>query len=577
MLRASAPGANPQQQKRSDGRLKDLAAAAVVFAATAVLYGALFNKENALSYSIGYNLYAAERILSGEIPYRDFHTLYPPATVYLNAAIFDWIGVSLYNALLGVLIFKTFTMLTIYLCGRRIMPRTWALGAAFSSLLWLRPNGGFKAVPMHYGALLLALALYQILGFLRDRRRGSLAAAGVAIGALALFKHNIAAYALLGFIFVVLFDGGRARLRNVYSREKLVNVLIMIGGVLAPLLPVMVYLQAAHALSAMIRTLLFGPGEFLVSRLASTPSPLAALAFCAWLALCCYAAARLRSQPVIALTMAGVALASAGGGALFASQAAIDSLIFFLPAFVLAAGLAHALFDKELDGESRQKSLAVLAATAAAMLEVFPRFAREQSIGAMPFVLLAAFFVCFLLKPRAVRTVGPGFRAKAALALLPLVLLLIGARMFLSTYFDGRLRLRSDTELRSERGRHVYFPQAKANEIDEVVSFIDERVPAGGYFFAQSYAGSSFLFLAERENPSGAQFWGGVGVRDSERAETLRVLQEKQIDLVVTSVKDLAAEKYAPMRDYIAQNFETTRETGEFIILERRTSAPTQP
>src|SRR5215467_1608736 len=83
---------------------------------TLALFSQLFYRENSLSYSIGYNLYGAERVLEGETPYRDFHTLYPPAIVYLNAAIFKLFSVSLYVALFTVFIFKTLTTFLIYFC-----------------------------------------------------------------------------------------------------------------------------------------------------------------------------------------------------------------------------------------------------------------------------------------------------------------------------------------------------------------------------------------------------------------------------------------------------------------------------
>src|SRR5690242_13443362 len=158
---APAPSETPNPGRAES--LKDTLALVAVVAVTALVYGALFNRGSVLSYSIGYNLYSAERILAGEVPYRDFHTLYPPETLYVNATLFKWFGVSLYTALFGVFVFKTLTVLFIYLSGRAVLPRGWALAATALALGWLRPNGPFKAVPMHYGAMFLALALWLLL------------------------------------------------------------------------------------------------------------------------------------------------------------------------------------------------------------------------------------------------------------------------------------------------------------------------------------------------------------------------------------------------------------------------------
>src|SRR5262245_46931958 len=178
----------------------------VLFGITAGVYSFLFNRANVLSHSIGYNLYASERVLEGSVPYRDFHTLYPPATFYLNALVFKWLGVSLHSALLGVMIFKVLTVLAIYLSGREIMPRVWALAVALLSVLWLRPNGPFKSVPMHYGALFLALALYLLLRHENNKQLGSICFAGASLGFVALFKHNIGAYALAGSWAWIIFE-----------------------------------------------------------------------------------------------------------------------------------------------------------------------------------------------------------------------------------------------------------------------------------------------------------------------------------------------------------------------------------
>ena len=169
-------------------------------------YALLFNRANVLSHSIGYNLYASERVLNGDVPYRDFHTLYPPAIFYLNAILFRWMGVSLNTALLGVLVFKVLTVVGDL--PQRTASDAQSVGAVatLSALLWLRPNGPFKSVPMHYGALFLALAMYMLLKHENRRKLVFVFLAGASLGLVALFKHNIGAYALVGSVVFLLFD-----------------------------------------------------------------------------------------------------------------------------------------------------------------------------------------------------------------------------------------------------------------------------------------------------------------------------------------------------------------------------------
>jgi hypothetical protein len=557
---SSAPGKD---------RLLELVTVAAVLAVAAGAYALLFNRSNVLSHSIGYNLYASERVLEGAVPYRDFHTLYPPATFYLNAALFKWLGVSLLSALLGVLIFKVLTVVVIYLSGRQVMPRAWALAAALSSLLWLRPNGPFKSVPMHYGALLLALAMCLLLKHENRRKLVFIFLAGASLGLVALFKHNIGAYALAGSVVLLAAEDGTLKYRFTADLRNYRRAFILLAGCAAVIVPALIYMQWNGALAPMIKTLLFGPGEFLLSRLAIPLSPVAPVLLATALAGSAYAAHKLRERPAIGAGLLLILIVAISIFVLRGNQADINQIIFYLPMLLLGCGLAVAVFSKAVALAERRALLIVFVFSAAALMELFPRFAREQSIAAMPFVILFLFYLLYVSRP-AIRAVARGtLQYRLALAVLPMLFLLIEGRLFFNTYFDSGLRFKAGTEVSIGRGHGVCFPAATAAVIDNAVSYIQQRVPTGGNAFAQSDAGTSLLFLSNRRNVSNAQFWIGVGVTQQERAATLDRIDKSQTKLIITSDEVLAAEKYEPMRDYIERNFKPAVRFDDVLMLER--------
>lgn len=569
-------------------RLIESVTVAAVLAVAAGAYALLFNRSNVLSHSIGYNLYASERVMEGAVPYRDFHTLYPPETFYLNAALFKWLGVSLLSALLGVLIFKVLTVVTIYLSARQVMPRAWALAAALSSLLWLRPNGPFKSVPMHYGALLLALAMCLLLKNQNRRKLVFIFLAGASLGWVALFKHNIGAYALAGSVVLLVFEGLGDVRQTLVCRDKPKRAVqklsdklkfaehrnygrafILLIGWSVVIVPSLVYMQVNRALAPMMRTLLFGPGEFLLSRLAIPLSPVAPVLLVAALAGSAYALHKLRGRPAIGAGLLLILFAAISVFVLRGNQADVNQIIFYLPMLVLGCGLVIAIFSKAVAVAERRALMIVFIFSAAALMELFPRFAREQSIAAMPFVMLFLFYLLYVSRP-AIRAVAGGtLQYRLALAVLPMLFLLIEGRLFFNTYFDNDLRFKAGTEVSIQRGRGVYFPAVTAAVIDNAVSYIQQRVPTGGNAFAQSDAGTSLLFLSNRRNVSNAQFWIGVGVTQEERAATLDRIDKSQTKLIITSDEVLAAEKYEPMRDYIERNFKPAVRFDDVLMLER--------
>lgn len=547
----------------------EIAGAVVVLAVAAAVYALLFTRANVLSHSVGYNLYASERVLDGDIPYRDFHTLYPPAIFYLNAVLFKWLGVSLYTALLGVFVFKVLTVIVIYLSGRQVMPMAWALLSALGSLLWLRPNGPFKSVPMHYGALFLAVSLLLLLKYENRRKLTLIFFAGASLGLVALFKHNIGAYALLGALVFLAAPDRTLNFRTGATLRNQHRILVLLLGCATTVLPVLFYMQARGALIPMIRTILFGPGEFLLNRLAIPLSPLVPLILVAAVSICSYAAFKLRGHPFYELMVSITLIAAVAVFVLLGNQADVNQIIFYFPMFVLAGALIVVVFAKEVAIAERRALLVLFIFSAAALMELFPRFAREQSIAAMPFVMLVLFYLLYVSRARIKTLSGGSLQYRAALAVLPITFLLMEGRIFFNTYFDRGLRFKASTEIATERGRGVYAPAATAALIDEVVSYVQQRVPPGGYAFAQSDAGTSFLFLADRRNISNAQFWIGVGVTQEQRAATLERIDKTRTKLIITSDDIMAAEKYTPMREYIERSFKESARFEDVVILER--------
>jgi hypothetical protein len=542
-------------------RIMDVAFTLFVLILATAVFGAIFNRATVLSYSIGYNLYGSERVLLGDIPYRDFDSLYPPGTIYVNVALFKSLGVSLYSAMVGVLAFKILAVLVLYLSASKLMPRSWAVAAILMSLLWLRPNGAFKSVPMQYGALLLALALYLLLKYLSEPGIIYLALVGATLGLLTLFKHNIGGYAFVGVVCFMLVTEGLSR--------GLARGAVVAGGVAAVIAPVLVYMQVNHALVPMARTLLLGPGEFLAGRLAMPRSPLVPAAITVVVIVLGYLGYRLRGKRVAATVTWCVLIGLLSALIVAGDEPVVNKLVFYVPIFLLITGLAGILLNRSFAQKERRALALTGIVAASAFLELFPRLAREQSIAAMPFVIVFAMYLQYLCRPTIRRITGGGPASRLALLALPTLFMLIGLRLFVTTYFDEHLHFISNTQLSSARGVGVFFPKSVAKTTDDIVDYIQQQVPVDEYIFAQSNAGSPYLFLAGRRNPSSAQFWGGIGVTESERAATLDEIKHRRVRLVITNDEARGSEPYEPLREYIEDNFQTSVRFEKILILSR--------
>ncbi|MCP4036696.1 MAG: glycosyltransferase family 39 protein, partial [bacterium] len=154
----------------------------------------------------GYELYNIARAASGQIPQRDFGTVYPPGVYALAAPIYAWFGERVWPVRELLVAVRAAAVMLAFLISRRFLPLPFALLATGFSLAywgWLAWN---LATP--YAALftipLCMLSLYLLLlALARDGPRLYLAA-GLVCGVAVLFKWTLAVMAAYGAVVAIV-------------------------------------------------------------------------------------------------------------------------------------------------------------------------------------------------------------------------------------------------------------------------------------------------------------------------------------------------------------------------------------
>lgn len=200
--------------------------------------------------------YFGQRILEGQLPYRDIYDNKPPGIYYTNALIFallphKGISLHLFEALYAVL-----TLFAFFWCARTFFGKagaTWAtfLFGMFSTLPLVNEGGNFTET-----YLLLPLVVFYgcAARYLRSGDRGWLVAAGVLGGAAILY--NLKAFLDLAVLAALLL--GVAWRRNPFPIRLIASYGALSFGWLAVVAPVLAFLWSHGAVGEMIRqTFLF--------------------------------------------------------------------------------------------------------------------------------------------------------------------------------------------------------------------------------------------------------------------------------------------------------------------------------
>jgi len=180
----------------------------------------------------GYFAEQAVRVLRGEVPYRDFESLYTPGLLYLHAAVFAALGGPyLIGLRIVALAGRAALAIALYALARPLAPPRWAIvpallvlvGIDFAPVFWW-PHPGWLSEATSVFAVLL-------LGSLPTRSPASRARCLFLVGLLGalvfLLKQNAGAFLGMSVVLCVVLQGADTPLKAVSWRLRAAQIIVL--------------------------------------------------------------------------------------------------------------------------------------------------------------------------------------------------------------------------------------------------------------------------------------------------------------------------------------------------------------
>jgi len=531
-----------------------------------ICYGLFINRGLGLSV-IGYSIAPAERVLQGEVPYRDFLFNYTPGILWVNALLMKAFGPTLVATRIGLFAFKLCALIVLFLVGKRLTDKWIALVPVALTLAWLGYGQVFNVYPDQY---LIPFALVGLMCFLiydQTARYFPLVLCGFSTGAVFLFKYNVG---------ILLFAAGTftVAMRELILTRRIQNSLkaasVYIGSFAIIAFVFVMYLTLTGSLGAMVSHFLHHAAEYSESRSVSLPPPGTLIPAVVILipvlvlgVLVSFISRRGSALYLLALLIVGflVLLRTRRGDvnndAFLASVAYLPPFLFFSTSVLLIWQFIKN--PRELDSWwQRNGSLVITGLFALAVyLEVFPRADYYHLVRVLPPVFLFLVLVLYRTLPKLLEHVEKfnlaSTRPAWLLFSIPIAFLMaIGLNNTWATEFESVAHFRDNRELKIERGRRILVEEKQAELTEGLVQLIQANSSPNDYIFSFAQRGSALYFLANRKNPTRFLWWRSVGISDEERDAVMAMISNRRAKLIV--VQDVAANK--EIQDFISDNYE---------------------
>jgi hypothetical protein len=520
----------------------DKPAARVFILVAAAIFCSISIKSQLNVYDEGLILTGASRVVAGDVPYRDFWTIYSPGQFWLLATLFRLFGQSVMTARLYDTAVRVALVWAIYAVTLRATASiTAALLVGTILSFWLGTIGCY-GYPVFPALLAATLGVLLLLEFLRSSGLSMLLWCGVALGVTVLFRVDFGVYTGIALVGTLFFERMTAPSRGGILPTAS-EAALLLGAASVVTAPALLYLLDAHALGAAWRDLIvFTLTVFPRFRRLPPPSPLSLL------------------HPLSP-----------------SLHRWVDWFWFYPPIAVLAAAAffsARAVWRRETT--STQVQASSIAATATSLLGILLLNQAAISFSedhALPSVILAlpaaAYLVCYPLATiweRRITKLGSG----VALTIMSSWLLFHGAKTMKVT---------------PPWGCYSYLERANCVALAPVQEAAIEYVQAVTDRFEPIFVGNSrhdliyisdpsFYFLADRPVPTPyEELHPGQATTAAVQREIIGDLTSKSVRWLV--IADLPEEARAGsgvylLDDFIRREYEPVAQFGLYEVERRR-------
>jgi Dolichyl-phosphate-mannose-protein mannosyltransferase len=212
-------------------------------------YLCLFRRYTTIEPDEGIVLQGAQRILHGQVPYRDFFSFLTPGSYYQTAAFFKLFGSSFGVPRTTLAVFGSCMTWISYALTRRVCSRKLSLLVAAVAAVTALPYR-FLVIHNWDSTLWACFAVYSAVRLIESRRWAWSLALGSSLSLTFLFEQSKGAGLLLGLLFGFVLITRISNRRDLLSRG---NVAALALGLAWPILTTVAYFGSQHALTIMMR------------------------------------------------------------------------------------------------------------------------------------------------------------------------------------------------------------------------------------------------------------------------------------------------------------------------------------